>query len=100
MIYFTLENLLIFLEECKLENYTPIDDIIDALYDYNMSEAERMKIARAIIRFHGLREIIFERDKKKGIVWEYFVFRNTINPTQLFDINFQNGKVDFWQNLN
>ena len=102
MIYYRITDLLVFLEECCIEKFVPIEDILEALNDYHLSEEERIRTVRAIFRYHGLQEITRDNSKAKadGITTEFFDFRSTINPIQLFDIHFRNGKIDFWQNLN
>ncbi|PHR46750.1 MAG: hypothetical protein COA32_09720 [Fluviicola sp.] len=101
MIYYRLTDLLVFLEECKDEAYQPINDIVAVLYDFNISEEDRMKHVIALLRFHGLLETkpIISQPKYKQLI-EPRIFKNTINPTQLFDITFTNGKLDFYQNIN
>lgn len=102
MIYYRITDLLVFLEECWIEKFVPIEDIIETLNDYHLSEEERIRTVRAIFRYHGLQEITHDKAQVKadGIITEFYDFRGTINPTQLFDINFRNGKIDFWQNIN
>ena len=102
MIYYRITDLLVFLEECWIEKCVPIEDIIEALNDFHLTGEERIQTVRAILRYHGLREITLDRAQVKTdeIIIEFFDFRGTINPIQLFDIHFRNGKIDFWQNLN
>lgn len=95
-------ELLQFIEESRYNRYRPLDDLIDILNDFNLSEKERMIYARAHLQFHGLTEVtlIDSNSKEQEIIWEPRIFKGTINPIQLFDIHFTNGKIDFWQNLN
>lgn len=58
MIYFTLIDLLVFLEECRDEHYNPIEDIIETLNDLSLPEGERMRQALSIFKYHGLKRVI------------------------------------------
>lgn len=102
MIYYRITDLLVFLEECWIEKMEPIADIVETLNDYHLTEEERIRIVRAIFRYHGLNEITNDKAEVKhdGVTTEFYDFRGAVNPTQLFDITFRNGKINFWQNIN
>lgn len=92
---------MVFLEECAKEEYSPITEILRSLNDYSLSEEDRINYVLAILRYHGLNEtmpLINDSESKKLL--QPPIFKNTINPIQLFDIKFDNGVMDFWQNLN
>lgn len=100
MIYYSLTDILVFLEESQFCRYTTIDGIMEILTDYHLSDSERMKYIRAYLQHHGLKELINGKDVEKELIWELPIFKDAVNPTQLFDITFTNGKIDFWQNIN
>ncbi|XOV67578.1 MAG: hypothetical protein ACFHU9_00120 [Fluviicola sp.] len=101
MIYYKFTDLLVFLEECNDEEFGPIIEITRALNDRSLTEEDRMNYILAILRYHGLHETLpMVDDSEKKILLQPPIFKNTINPIQLFDIKFENGKIDFWQNLN
>ncbi|GAA0874378.1 hypothetical protein GCM10009118_07860 [Wandonia haliotis] len=101
MIYYKFTDLLVFLEECKDEEFGPIIEITRTLNDFSLTEEDRINYILAILRYHGLHEsmpLVDNSEKKKLL--QPPIFKNTKNPIQLFDITFENGKIDFWQNLN
>lgn len=102
MIYYRFTDLIDFIEECLIQKFAPIELIVEVLNDYHLDEEERISTVRAIMRFHGLEEItkVKAQSQNDKITLEFIDFKGTINPIQLFDIHFRNGKIDFWQNLN
>lgn len=89
-----------FLEESHINRYAPIEEVIKLINEYHLSDSERMNYILATFRFYGLHEAKSKENINTKDVFEVSIFKGTINPTQLFDIRFSNGKVDFWQNIN
>lgn len=89
-----------FLEESRINRYSPIEEVTNLMNEYHLEEADRMNYILAALRFYGLHEVMSNENTDSKMVFELPIFKGTINPTQLFDIKFSNGKIDFWQNLN
>ena len=101
MVYYNIIDVLSFLEESRYNRYEPIEEVIEALNNFNLNESERMQHARALLRLYGLREQFkIDGSQEKEVQWELPIFKGAIISTQLFDITFTNGKINFWQNLN
>lgn len=62
MIYYKLTDLLVFLEECKADDYNPIEDILEALNDHTISEGDRIGQALAIFRYFGMKRVFIAKE--------------------------------------
>lgn len=62
MIYYKLTDLLVFLEECKAEDYNPIEDVLEALSDLTIPESERISQILAILKYHGMKRVFIAKE--------------------------------------
>lgn len=97
MTTYTLTQLLKFWEQFA-PDYEPLNQIIEFLNNDDLSPQTKYKHVVKFLKFHDLEPLVENEDIQ--FFTEPKIFDNTINPIQLFDIKFDNGKKDFWQNLN
>lgn len=99
MITYTLKDLMRFFQVMHDTNYDGIRLSLNILSDSVMTDEEKLDDILRVLHFYGLEEYT-KRGEEIIILSDPIIFRGTINPIQLFDISFTNGKIDFWQNLN
>lgn len=97
MTTYTLTQLLRFWERFA-PDYEPLGHIIEVLNNNDLSPQTKYKHVVQILKFYNLEPL--SEGEEIDFFTEPKVFDNAINPIQLFDIKFDNGKIDFWQNLN
>lgn len=98
MITYRLTDLLMFWDRMLDSDFDAVKDVISVIYNDAVPDAKKLDIIIRILRFHGLDE--YTKSSTDDFFKEPKIFSGTINPIQLFDIHFENGKIDFWQNLN
>ena len=97
MTIFTLTELLKFLLDFR-PKFIPFHDVVGILEDENLSPKLKHERVTSLLKFYGLNSL--SQDEDLDFFTEPKMFKRAINPIQLFDIHFDNGKIDFWQNLN
>lgn len=100
MVTYTLKDLIRFWDEISRSDFDGIRVVLSIVNSEDITVDEKLKLILAALRLFGLEEYQCSTEPDIGFLDEPKIFQNTINPIQLFDIHFDNGKIDFWQNLN
>lgn len=96
MTTFTLTELMKFLLDFH-PRFEPFLEVVEIL-ESDLSPQRKHECIMMLFRFYGFETQKNEKDL--NFFTEPELFKDAINPIQLFDIKFENGKLDFWQNLN
>ena len=97
MTTYTLTQLLKFWERYS-PFHEPIQHVLEIINNDKLTPETKYKHVVKILKFYELEPLAEGEDIQ--FFTEPKIFENAINPIQLFDIHFTNGKIDFWQNLN
>lgn len=81
-------------------NFEGIYQTLELLDDDEIPNEDKPDYITALLNCYGLMEYTKKNDKEVVILTDPKEFIKTINPVQLFDINFRNGVKEFLQNLN